>query len=370
MNNNYISKRQLFMMMVLFQLGSSVVVLGITARQDAWIAILVSMITGIVLSFVYIYLYKKAPKDSAFGEVLVDLLGKRLGNIATFIYVIYYVYIVSRVLADLRFLIGTTVLRETPVYVLSVLLMLPILYVNYRGVKVLARTSELFFVLIIAIYILVYIFLGVDRLLRVSMLEPVLEDGWGIVFKAAFMEVIPVPFSETITFINIYPNVKEKEDITKSVISSVIFSGILLSVNMAVYIMVNTMGVLENLTFPLLTTISNIKVGAFIERLDLLAIIILIVVNFFKISVWFYSGIRMSTNLFGLSSKNKPKLILFIGVAVIFMSVNLGNIVEHYYVGSEVIPPYFHGVLLILVPLLLSILTFFKNRKETRKLPA
>jgi spore germination protein KB len=46
---------QLFTLMVLFELGSAVVVgLGLEAKQDAWLAILFGMMGGIVLFSLYV----------------------------------------------------------------------------------------------------------------------------------------------------------------------------------------------------------------------------------------------------------------------------------------------------------------------------
>ncbi|GIM28217.1 hypothetical protein CPJCM30710_08830 [Clostridium polyendosporum] len=365
MNNNYISKKQLFMIMVLFQLGSSVVVLGVGARQDAWIAVLVGMVGGLLLSFIYTYLYIKNPADISFEKILTYLLGKRFGDIITFIYIMYFTYVVARVIADIRFLIHTTVLHETPELILSVFLMLPMIYAAYHGVEVIGRLAELFFPLIIIIFFFIYLFLGTGESLHLGNLKPVLGHGWGIIFENVLKETMPVPFSETINFMNLYPNVKkeEKQEIRKPVFFSVIFSGIILSATMGVNIMVNSLHVFENLTFPILTTIGTITIGEFIERLDILAIIILMVVNFFKILIWLYSTVEMSISLFGLSLKHRPKIILFISAAAILMSVNLGSIVEHYELGSKVIPPYFHGSLLMGVPLLLMIIAFLKDKK-------
>lgn len=353
------------MIMVLFQLGSSVVILGVGSKQDAWIAVLVGMIGGLLLSFIYTYLYIKNPGDMPFEKILTHLLGKRVGDIFTFIYIIYFVYVVARVIADVRFLISTTVLHETPELILGTLLMLPMIYAAYHGVEVIGRLAELFFPLIIVIFLFVYLSLGVNKLLHLDNVQPVLGHGWGVIFQSVLMEIMPVPFSETITSMNLYPNVKkeEKEEIRKPVFYSIVFSGIILSITMAVNIMANSLHVFERLTFPILTTIGTIQVGEFIERLDILAIIVLMVVNFFKIVIWLYSAVEMSIRFFGLLPKDRPKIILFISTVAVLMSINLGNIVEHYELGSKVVPPYYHGTLLMLIPLLLMIIAFLKDKK-------
>jgi len=57
-----ISASQLFILMVLFELGSALLVpLAIRAKQDAWLAILFGMLGSFVLFLVYHKLYTYYP---------------------------------------------------------------------------------------------------------------------------------------------------------------------------------------------------------------------------------------------------------------------------------------------------------------------
>ncbi|MCM3655561.1 GerAB/ArcD/ProY family transporter, partial [Metabacillus litoralis] len=57
-----ISVIQLFAMIFMFELGSAVVVsYGITAKKDAWLAILLGMFGGLILFFIYYFLFRQYP---------------------------------------------------------------------------------------------------------------------------------------------------------------------------------------------------------------------------------------------------------------------------------------------------------------------
>lgn len=122
MEKTKISTEQLFALMVLFEIGSAVVVgLGMQAKQDAWLAILLGMISGLILFLVYSYLFDQYPK-LPLTSYLEKILGRYLGRVLAFIYILYFIYIASRVLRDFGELIVTTTLKGTPLIVVNLLI--------------------------------------------------------------------------------------------------------------------------------------------------------------------------------------------------------------------------------------------------------
>ncbi|MEH7558504.1 GerAB/ArcD/ProY family transporter, partial [Priestia megaterium] len=95
-----ISASQLFILMVLFELGSALLVpLAIDAKQDAWLAILLGMVCSFALLLVYHKLYTYYP-DLLPTEYMQRILGKVLGTVIAFVYILYFMYDASRVLRD------------------------------------------------------------------------------------------------------------------------------------------------------------------------------------------------------------------------------------------------------------------------------
>ncbi len=91
-----ISVIQLFSIMFIFELGTALVIsYGITAKKDAWLAILLSMVGGIILFFIYYLLFRQYPK-LPLTSYTRKIFGKYLGWAAGFLYVIYYLDIASR----------------------------------------------------------------------------------------------------------------------------------------------------------------------------------------------------------------------------------------------------------------------------------
>ncbi|KZL91654.1 GerAB/ArcD/ProY family transporter [Clostridium magnum] len=74
-----ISRRQLFSLTIIEQIGSTTIwALGIEAKQDAWIAILFSMLMGFILLWLYTEIHNSFPNENIAG-IITSLLGKVIG---------------------------------------------------------------------------------------------------------------------------------------------------------------------------------------------------------------------------------------------------------------------------------------------------
>ena len=114
-----LSTWQTFCLMFLFQLGTTIV-FGFAggAKQDAWLAALISAMIGIGIVWMFTRIYERNP-----GENLVALLqitfGRYLGHLLTTFYIWAFIYEAGRILRDLGELMGTFLLPSTPAPLLN-----------------------------------------------------------------------------------------------------------------------------------------------------------------------------------------------------------------------------------------------------------
>lgn len=81
MEHSKINMRQLFVLIVLFEHGSAIVIpFGASAKQDAWIAILLSLVLGLLLILVYERLFHYYP-DQPLTSYVTHIVGKPLGKV-------------------------------------------------------------------------------------------------------------------------------------------------------------------------------------------------------------------------------------------------------------------------------------------------
>lgn len=355
-----ISSKQLFALIALFELGSAVVVgLGMNAKQDAWLAILLGMVCGLILFLVYIYLFNKYP-DIPLTVYIEKLLGKFIGRILALVYILYFMYIASRVLRDFGDLIITTILYDTPLIVVNLLMLLIIGYGVYLGIEVLGRSGELFFALVICLSILFSSLIFASDLPKLKNLQPFLEEGFKPVLTTVFPLTLTFPFGEMVVFTMLLPYLNEPSKGKKIGLYAMIFSGLLLSFTIALNISVLGPDSAANVPFPLYESISKVNVGGIIQRIDSIAVVTLIIGGFFKIAIFSYAAVIGLGNL--LKANNHQKFVFPICLIILISSILIAsNFVEHIEIGLEKVPYYLHLPLQVGIPLVLLIVSMLQK---------
>ncbi|MCM3676862.1 spore germination protein [Peribacillus simplex] len=360
-----ISVIQLFAMMFLFELGSALVVsLASDAKKDAWLAILLGMCGGIVLFFIYYFLFRQYPNLPLTGYAR-QIFGKYIGWIIGLLYVVYFLYIAARDLRDFGELLLSSTMPKTPLSTLNILMILAICYVLYLGIEVLGRTAEVFIVVLIFFgftgNLLVYFSGSVD----LHNLQPFLENGWKSILTTAFPLTTFFPFGEMIVFTMLLPYLNRSELAKKVGLSALISSGLILSYTTSLDIAVLGVEEVERSTFPLLSTIGKVNLLEFIQRLDALVVFTMLITMFFKISIYFYVAVIGMVDLFKM--KNHQQIVLPAGVILIFLSMVIASdFSEHIEEGLNVIQYPLHMPFMVIIPSLMLLVAIIRNRFKNK----
>nr|WP_280518736.1 GerAB/ArcD/ProY family transporter [Lederbergia wuyishanensis] len=351
---------QLFILILLFELGSALLVpLAIDAKQDAWLSILIAMINGFFVFLIFYQLYKYYP-DILPTTYLQKIIGKFLGRIIAFTYIVYLLYLAARVLRDFGEMLAAVGYRETPLSINNLLLILIVSYSVRKGIEVLARTGELFSIFIYFLAIMGFALIAFSSLIDLNKLRPILEHGLMPVLKVAFTQVIFFPFGEIFVFSMLFPYINNPKKVKLTVFLALGLSGINLAIVTAVNVSVLGAATVSRSLFPLLTTIQAIELG-FLERLDIFFMLALIILGFFKISIYVYVALIGTADLFNI--KQPSKLAFPFGFVAWFFSLAVAsNVTEHFQEGLYVFPLYFQLPFQIIFPSIILIIAFLKNR--------
>ncbi len=354
---------QLFVLVVLFEMGSAILVgLGMEAKQDAWIAILIGMAGGILLFLVYHRLYRFYP-DLPLTSYTQKITGKWFGRFLSFIYIIYFIYCAARILRDFGELLTATLYTDTPLFVINTLMILTIIYGVQKGFEVIARTGELFFFTVYILAIVGMLLIIFSGLIRIDNLRPVLENGWKPIIKLVLNQAITFPFGEMIVFTMFLPLLDEPRKARMICLFGIVLSGINIAITAAVNIAALGGDLFARSPYPLLTTISKIELADFIERLDVTFMLYLVIGGFFKITLYYYAAVAGATDIFKF--KDHRKIGFPIGLMILFTSITIAtNYPEHINEGLKVVTIYLHWPLQIIIPCMLLIIAFFRNRKK------
>ncbi|KKK38682.1 spore gernimation protein KB [Mesobacillus campisalis] len=358
-----ISAYQLFVMIVLFELGSAVLVpIASGAKQDAWIAILVGMAGGFLLFGAHYRLYRYYPEITPI-QYMQKLLGKFFGKLLAFSYIVLFMYFAARVLRDFGEMLLTFAYVETPLFIVNAMLIMVVVYAVIKGIEVLARTGELFFLLLYLLAVIGFILIVSSGLIELTQLMPVLEEGWGRVLKVVATETISVPFGEAVVFSMILPYLDNKDSGLGAGMFGLFVAGINLSIVMAINISVQGVEILTRSQFPLLTTVQSIQMAEFLERLDVFFMVSVIIGIFFKVSLYFYAAVSGTAILFNI--KEPSRLVYPLGLVVLFMSITIASSYsEHIKEGLGLMAKTLQPFFLVLVPVFLLGIAYLKNRKK------
>ncbi|MBT2696296.1 GerAB/ArcD/ProY family transporter [Bacillus sp. ISL-40] len=360
-----INATQLFVLVVLFEMGSAILVgIASDAKQDAWIAILLGLTGGIMIFFIYYKLYMYYP-DLPLTSYVQEITGKWLGRLIGFLYIVYFMYLAARVLRDFGELLTSTIYNSTPLFVINTLMIITIIYGIHKGFEVIARVGEIYFGVVYLTAILGMLLITFSGLIHLGNLKPILENGLKPVIKTFLTQTINFPFGEMVVFTMLLPFVNDKKKVKIVCLSGMILSGINITITVVVNISVLGVNLFSQSTFPLLTTVGKIQIADFIERLDVLFMLYLIIGGFFKIAIYYYAAVAGAADIFQL--KNQRKLGFPLGIIVLFASVTIAsNYSEHIKEGLVVVPTYLHWPFQIIIPSMLLIIAFFRNRKKKK----
>ncbi|MFC0189272.1 endospore germination permease [Fictibacillus aquaticus] len=362
-----ISIKQYFTLIVLFELGSAILVgLGMNAGRDAWLAVLIGLVAGVFLFLLYIYMFKQFP-ELPLSKYLPLIVGKHFGKVLNMLYMLYFMYLAARVLRDFGSLLLSAVFVQTPIIVVNSLMILTIIYVLHLGFEVLARTGEIFFALTVLIGLSIFVLvLGAD-IMNWNYIKPIAGEGWMPVLKASFPVTPTFPFGEMIAFTMLFPYLRTKKKALSIGLTAMILSGLILSLTVAADIAILGGHVATHVFFPLLSAVAKINLGEFIQRLDALVVFTLITGGFFKIAVFLYVSVKIAQDVF--SVKEERSLLMPLGIVILFGSVAVAsNFVEHINEGLNIVPHFIHVPFQLIIPVFFTVIYLIRKKSIKKKL--
>lgn len=358
---------QLFTMTFLYQLGTTIIFgFGAAAGRDAWIATLCSSFLGTAVIMMYIALMRMNP-----GLTLIEWfpaqLGRWVGIPISLLYPLLFLYDAGRIVGDVRDLVPTTLLPNTPPLVFNGLFMLVITYALFLGIENIARMGETLFTLILVLFLIEVILLFSSKVMHLEYLLPILEHGWSSIWKVVYPEGITQTYGETIAFAMIWTQTKNPERIMKVTILASLFSGMIISFSLILAITIFDEDLFKRSIYPLYSLLGIVNVGAFINNLSPFGVIYFTTTAFFKIYIKVFAALKAIQQLLRLQSYRVLILPAVIIVLCIGMTVSK-NISEHiFYLHLQILVPYIWVPLFLILPGILLLITWIRQRLKKRE---
>ncbi|MHA6532503.1 GerAB/ArcD/ProY family transporter [Paenibacillus sp. BAC0078] len=355
---------QFFSITLLFELGTALVVnLGMAAGRDAWLSILFGSVAGVVVFAGYAYLYRKYPEMPLTGYAR-KLLGNYIGAPVALMYIILYINLAGRDLRDGSTMLAMATMHNTPLFILSTLMILSGAYVLHKGVEVLTRTSMVFLIIVLLIGIFSTIMLVLSGSVDLNRLFPVLEDGAEPVIRSVLQQNYMFPFGEMIAFTMLMPFLSNGKKGPWVIAAAMLSAALMLSYTMALNISVLGADIVERSPLPLMPTISKISISDFIQRVDIFVVMVLIIGVFFKMAVFFAAALIGISDLFGIAYR---RMIYPCALIILFTSMlDARSFTEHLDEGGRLlytVYPFF----MLAVPVVLILISLLRSYFSARR---
>ncbi|MBP1934741.1 spore germination protein KB [Ammoniphilus resinae] len=357
-----ISQSQLFALIIFFQIGSTTLfALGIEAKQDAWIAVFIALLAGIVLVWIFTEIQKHFPHQNL-AEILISVLGKWIASPLIILYALSFFWTASFNLYEFSEFMVSTFFFETPISAILFLGLLLMIYSLFLGVEVIARSGEIIFPWFLGFIIIMFLLTGISGIIKPNQLLPIMENGVMPVLKAS-TQVITFPFGEMVIFLMYWCYVNNQQVIRKTSIWAVIIAGIILILSLILMITVLGAQLASNESISLFKVFQKINVGNFIQRLDAIGGAILFIGGFYKGLLYLYGSRMLIQTLFNIKAKHQKWLITFLVICLFCYILLYFKDVDFYrWVGLQINNKYVYPLFQITIPIFLLVIIKLKTK--------
>lgn len=267
------------------------------SAQDAWITMLLLIGYGIILALIY------TPLCQRMGRVDIvhysqKVLGKALTFPLTIILIIAFIFLCGTVVRETSEVLINAYMTNTPLWFFNGAMLFTIALITYYGLEVLARSLEVIFYIFLISYMLTFILL-ID-VISFDLLQPVLSRG----ITPLFIDMYPglLFFSELSIILIIAPQITEKGNILKPLLTAVLVAGILLILPVLFSLMIFGPHLSKELIVPIVNLNSYIQKLMILERVDPLFIFYWVGGGIMKGAIFFYAAVYLAQKLFNLST--------------------------------------------------------------------
>lgn len=360
--NETISLWQLFVLMLVFLMGTAVVVgAGEEAKQDFWLAEVIAIGLGCGIVIGYYYLIRFGGNRHLY-QLLNDQFGSIIGGIISYGYVLYFIYIASRNIRDLTELMRVTIMPLTPIEVVAIMMILLVTYTVFLGLEILGRVTEIVVPYIVGLILFIGLLLFVSGQLNFQHLQPILAEGFQPILNATFPTLLTFPYGEIIVFTVFMTSTNHLHYVGKVSVFSVLFAGILIVFSNLIQITTLGVDLKERSLFPFLVATREINILGFFERVDILVVFILTTGIFIKVSVFFLASLKGLEFVFNIQYRY---LVIPMALLISYFSIVIAsNMAEHFEEGLQLVPYVLHIPFQFIIPACIFLLLVIKKMRK------
>lgn len=279
------------------------------AGTGGWFSIIIATGISIALTFIIVYL-GQVYEDKTIYEYSELLVGKFLTSIFMIFYIVYYFLFFTMITRMSSEIIKLTILFKTPVWVLSLLLLVVAYYAITRGLEGIARLCELYGIIILLIAFSFHILIFTKGQL-INLRPFLVVEDLPLYFKASAALIIPFLGMELLTLVPM--NRKNNKNVVKYSVLMMVVIGLLYIVEIESCISVIGVDDIIHYKDALIATVRRVDIPylSFLRRLDGIVLSSWIMAAFCTITVFAYGTAFLVNKICNRVSFNLSSFVVF-----------------------------------------------------------
>ncbi|MFH5185114.1 endospore germination permease [Paenibacillus sp. TAB 01] len=316
---------QLFNLTLVFIIGTSFILLPgsliADAKQYGWLVFIWAFLYGIILGGLWLYLSSKFPGLSIV-QIAVQVLGKWAGGFVSLLYVLFFIQIASWVTRNMSDFMHINVMPRTPLSVFNIMILAVCAYAVVKGIESIAMVCELLSLLLTLPFWIPFSIM-IQEWDWQNFNVPYVFHPWETFLNTRY--ALAFPFMEAVSFMMIFPFAGRRLNL--AFLSGIGFAGI--NLTLSILFTIGVLGVerASHLIYPIFIIFREMEFTNFIEHLESVLSINILLIVCIKLSLLFYCAVLAICQLFEVKERGVVAypLIWIISAYALFFK----NIVEN-----------------------------------------
>ncbi len=300
-------------------IGLSISSLIAISGRDSWASGLLALVLGLIPIAVFSRL-RNYDENMNICDLNVHLFGK-FGNLVNVVLALGVLFFAQIAFLDMTHFINSQFLYKTPIWVISIVFIIPLAYSLFKGINAVSRTSLLLFYVVVMI--IIFIILGISGGVDLENLKPFFNNGVGSIFIGALImvayNVLPLFFLLIIpkNMLNDYSPKK----------SLIFYFLAMLSIINGAFMTIGIFGLEMSLLYeyPEFHLLKKVQIGNFIDRVESILSMEWILALFVLIMVALYFVTRTFEQTFKPKEKTNNFFKIFVCLVILIVNQFIFN---------------------------------------------
>lgn len=267
-------------------------------KQDIFTVNIMGIIGSCLLFLMYWLIFYRTNKQP-FTLSLKQLYGSILAKLILIAYGIYFIIIAAFDLRDVTHIVSSFLLDPAPVFILSLFMILVVLMALYKEIEVISRVSVPLLLLLILTFSMFTIFILTTNPLDITNLLPFFETKNTDIILFSAYTAYAIPFGELVVFLWYLHYLKHDEyKPMKYAFASLLFGCFVLALLTLYNIMILTPYTMQYTFAPALRVAKRIDIQQFLQRFDLIAIQVEIIISYVKEFILLFASYLCFSHVF------------------------------------------------------------------------